>query len=100
MAKLGRFYLTYLVFRQWRKDFNVAFTADESEPMLLPSVTSQAIMADFIVRIADLPRHATRALLHVREHFNLETRNLLRQKAHRAKIEEEFDRRVQISREN
>ena len=100
MAKLGRFYLTYLVFRQWRKDFGISFTPDESEPTLLPSDISRAIMAAFIERIADLPRHATRALLHVKDHYDLETRNLLRQKSHRSKIEEEFDRRVQISREH
>jgi hypothetical protein len=91
LARLGRFYVTYLVFRQWRLDYDLEYSPDDDEPMLLPPEVSQEILSNFLEKLGRLPEIACKALFHAKQQHEIETRPLLRQKANRPRIEESFN---------
>lgn len=90
LARLGRFYITYLVFRQWRDDYGIKYSPDDDEPELLPSEFSRDILSNFLDKLGRYPEIACKTLLHAKKQHNLETRPLLRQKANRTLIEASF----------
>lgn len=91
LARLGRFYVLYLVYRQWRIDKGIPHNPDVDEPGLLPAQQSEEILRDFVSNIGKLPKLAVRALEKSKVALGLETRDLLRRKPARKDIEDKFD---------
>jgi hypothetical protein len=91
LSRVGRFYVLYLVYRQWRADKGMPHNPDENDPQLLSQADSLEIHNAFRHNIGDLPQLAVLALERTRTALKAETRPLLRQKSYRTKIEEQFD---------
>jgi hypothetical protein len=91
LARLGRFYVLYLVYRQWRIDKGIPHNPDDDEPSLLPAQESADLLRNFVSSIGNLPDTAVRALEKSKKSLKLDTRDLLRRKAARIDIEDKFD---------
>ena len=96
LARLGRFYVTYLVYRQWRVDNAQAYDPDHDEPLLLPTEVSRRILNNLKSEIGTRPSVAVRSLAAVKKEADVDIRALLRQKTHREDIEKKFDMMRQI----
>jgi hypothetical protein len=99
MARLGRFYVTYLVFRQWRSDFGRSYNPDTGDLSLLPKEDSEIILGDFVRHVGLLPSLAVKALVRTKGRLKIDTRPLLRNKAYRLEIEDSFDTLLQAAAE-
>jgi hypothetical protein len=97
LARLGRFYVTYLIYRQWRSDASLQYEPDKDEPLLLPTDVSRRILQSLKSEIGQLPTIAVRTLARVKKDSDVDIRALLRQKKHREAIERNFDQLLEIA---
>jgi hypothetical protein len=98
MAGLGRFYITFLIYQQWRQDCSEAYDPSSDEPILISPENSELILSEFRPRVGKLPVLAVNTLLAVKNKKSTDARALLRQKNNRADIQEEFRRYVDVAR--
>jgi hypothetical protein len=96
LARLGRFYVTYLIYRQWRADAGMGYDPDKDEPLLLSTEVSRRILKSLKSEIGTLPSIAVRALASTKKDADVDIRALLRQKKHRETIEKNFDMRLEL----
>jgi hypothetical protein len=97
LARLGRFYVTYLIYRQWRADALMEYEPDRDEPLLLPVDVSRRILKSLKTEIGLLPSIAVRSLYRTKRDADVDTRALLRQNKHREAIEKNFDLMLELA---
>jgi hypothetical protein len=97
LARLGRFYVTYLIYRQWRADALMEYEPDRDEPLLLSTDDSRRILKSLKTEIGLLPSIAVRSLFRTKREADVDTRALLRQKKHRESIERNFDLMLELA---
>ena len=91
LARLGRFYIVYLIYKQWRDKYKEPFDP-QADPVLLTPKNSEKILSNFLEEIGMLPHLATSSLVDVKNdnEKKIDTRHLLRNLEHKKAVEKEF----------